>query len=276
MALKSSHFTISRKCYGQQKRKKRYPSNLSDGAWRYLKLHLPTSGVGRPREVSLRQVINAILYVLKTGCQWRQLPGDFPAWSAVYYYFYKWSGDGTWERLHNLLRSRLREKRGRHKHPTAGCLDSQSVKSTAVPGERGYDAGKKVNGRKRHILVDTLGLLLVVLVTVASVQDRDGARQLLRHLPGSCKKLRKIWVDGGYSGRLVEWVVARFKFCLAVVLRPQETRKFVLLPRRWVVERTFGWLNHSRRLSKSYERLTRTDETWVYIAMTRIMLRRLV
>ncbi len=259
----------------KKNKKKRYPSDLSDGAWRYLKPHLPVSIVGRPAEVSLRQVINAILYVLTTGCQWRQLPREFPAWSAVYYYFYRWSRDGTWERIHALLRSRLREKNGRHKHPTAGCLDSQSVKCTAVPGERGYDAGKKVNGRKRHILVDTWGLLLVVVVTLASVQDREGARRLLRHLPGSCKKLRKIWVDGGYSGRLVDWVAERFKFCLEVVLRPKETRKFVLLPRCWVVERTFGWLNHSRRLSKGYERLTRTDEAWIYIAMTRLMLNRL-
>ena len=248
---------------------------MSDGAWRYLKPHLPVSVVGRPRELSLRQVINAILYVLKTGCQWRQLPREFPDWSAVYYYFYSWSGNGTWERLHHLLRSRLREKYQRHKQPTAGCLDSQSVKCTAVPGERGYDAGKKINGRKRHILVDTLGLLLTVVVTVGSVQDRDGARLLLRHLPGGCKKLRKIWVDGGYSGQLVDWVAQRFKFGLTVVLRPKESKKFVLLPRRWVVERTFGWLNHSRRLSKSYERLTRTDKTWIYIAMTRIMLNRL-
>jgi len=151
-------------------------------------------------------------------------------------------------------------------------MDSQSVKCTAVPGERGYDAGKKVNGRKRHILVDTLGLLLAVVVTAASVQDRDGARLLLSRLPGGCKKLRKIWVDGGYAGRLLEWVTDHFRFSLAVVLRPRETRKFVLLPRRWVVERTFGWLNHSRRLSKSYERLTQTDQAWIYIAMTRIML----
>ena len=233
------------------------------------------STVGRPRIVSLRQVINAVLYILKTGCQWRQLPREFPDWSAVYYYFSVWSHDGTWARVHHLLRSRLREKGGRHKHPTAGCLDSQSVKCTAVAGRRGFDAGKLINGRKRHILVDTLGLLMTVVVTAASVQDREGARLLLRHLPGGCKKLRKIWVDGGYSGRLVEWVAERFKFCLAVVLRPKQTKKFVLLPRRWVVERTFSWLNHSRRLSKSYERLMRTDETWIYIAMTRIMLYRL-
>ena len=236
---------------------------------------LPVSTVGRPRQVSLRQVVNAILYVLKTGCQWRQLPREFPAWTAVYDYFYRWSRDGTWARLNHTLRRRLRQKSGRHKHPTGACLDSQSVKATAVPGVRGYDAGKQVNGRKRHILVDTLGLLLTVVVTVASVQDRDGARLLLRRLPGGGKKLRKIWVDGGYAGQLVAWVAQRFAFCLAVVRRPKARKGFVLLPRRWVVERTFGWLNHSRRLSKSYERLTRTDESWVYIAMTRLMLERL-
>jgi putative transposase len=220
-------------------------------------------------------VLNAILYVLKTGSQWRQLPREFPDWRAVYYYFYRWSRDGTWVRLHDLLRSRLRQKLGRHKPPTAGCLDSQSVKGTATPGVRGYDAGKQINGRKRHLLVDTRGLLLVVRVTVASVQDRDGARLLLRNLPGHCKKLRKIWVDGGYSGRLIQWVADGFKFCLAVVCRPKQTHGFTLLPRRWVVERTFAWLNQSRRLSKAYERLTLIDETWIYIAMTRIMLNRL-
>jgi putative transposase len=140
---------------------------------------------------------------------------------------------------------------------------------------RGFDAGKLIHGRKRHILVDTLGWLMAVVVTAASVQDRDGARRLLSHLPGGAKKLRTVWVDGGYSGRLLEWITERFKFCLAVVLRPKQTKQFVLLPRRWVVERTFGWLNHSRHLSKSYERLTRTDETWIYIDMTRLMLNRL-
>jgi putative transposase len=149
------------------------------------------------------------------------------------------------------------------------------VKRTAVPGERGDDAGKKINGRKRHMLVDTLGLLLVVLVTAASVQDRYGARQLLRQLPGPCKKLRKIGVDGGYRERLVDWVAERFRFVLAVILRPKESRRFVLLPRRWVVERTFGWLNLSRRLSKDYDRLLPTSETWVYLAMIRLMANRL-
>ena len=225
--------------------------------------------------MSLRQVLNAIFYVLKTGCQWRQLPREFPPWTAVYYYYRRWRRDGTWVRIHDSLRARLRRKLGRHKHPTAGCLDSQSVKGTATPGERGYDAGKKIKGRKRHILVDTLGLLLVVWVTAASVQDRDGARLLLRSLPGHCKKLRLIWVDSAYAGRLVQWVADLFRFRLSVVLRPKESRRFVLLPRRWVVERTFSWLNHCRRLSKDYERLMPTSETWIYLAMIKLMANRL-
>ncbi len=154
-------------------------------------------------------------------------------------------------------------------------MDSQSVKTTSTPGIRGYDAGKKINGRKRHLLVDTLGLVLMVMVTSAAVQDRDGAYLLLKRLPGACKKLRKIWVDGIYRGELIDWVARKFKFVLAVVLRPRETRKFVLLPRRWVVERTFGWLNLSRRLSKDYERLPETSETLIYIRMIQIMTNRL-
>jgi putative transposase len=158
---------------------------------------------------------------------------------------------------------------------TAGAIDSQSVKTTAVPSIRGFDAGKKINGRKRHILVDTLGLLILVAVTAASVQDRDGARVLLKRLRGTGKKLRRIWVDGGYRGSLLEWVKARFKFILEVVLRSDEQKGFVVLPRRWVVERTFAWLGNNRRLSKDYERLTETSEAFVQIAMMRLMLLRL-
>ncbi len=160
-------------------------------------------------------------------------------------------------------------------HPTAGCLDSQSVKTTAVPGVRGYDKGKQVNGRKRHLLVDTLGLLMVIVVTAASVQDRDGARLLLARLSGACKKLRLIWVDGGYRGRLLDWAAEHCHIRLQVVLRLGGQKGFVVLPRRWVVERTFAWLNHHRRLSKDYERLVSTSEAMVHIAMIRLMLRRL-
>jgi putative transposase len=201
--------------------------------------------------VSLRQVLNAILYSLKTGCQWRQLPGELPAWTAVYDSVRRWSCDRPGARLPHRLHARLRQKGGRHKQPTAGCLDSQSIKCTAVSGVRGFDAGKRCHGRQRHLRVDTLGWLMAVGVTTARVQDRDGARWLLSHRPGRGKTLRKIGVDGGYSGRLVEWIAERFKFCLAVVLRPKPTNKCVRLPRRWGVERTFAGVNPSRRLSKS-------------------------
>jgi putative transposase len=169
----------------------------------------------------------------------------------------------------------VRRRAGRHKQPTAGCLDSQSVKTTAVPGSRGFDKAKLINGRKRHVLVDTQGLLMAVAVTPASVQDRDGARLLLSRLSGACKKLRLIWVDGGYRGQLLDWVVAHCRFRLQVVLRPEEQKGFAVLPRRWVVERTFSWLNHYRRLSKDYERQEATSETMIRIAMIRLMLRRL-
>jgi putative transposase len=253
-----------------------YPTDLTDSQWDHIKdLIPPEKPGGRHRNQDMRQIINAILYVTITGCQWRAVPHDLPNWSTTYGYFRLWRNDGTWQRLHDTLHARLRQHLGRHKQPTAGCLDSQSVKTTQVPGERGYDGGKQVNGRKRHILVDTLGLLLIVVVTAASLPDCHGARYLFKRLGGSGKKLRKIWVDGGYRGALLSWVKEHLWFALQVVLRPQEQKGFVVLPRRWVVERTFAWLNLCRRLSKDYERQTSSSEALIYIAMTRLMLRRL-
>ena len=221
-------------------------------------------------------VVNGIFYVVVGGIQWRMLPKEYPKWKSVYHYFRLWRNDGTWQRIHDTLRADVRRWTGRHKHPTAGCLDSQSVKSTAIPGVRGYDKAKNVVGRKRHLLVDTLGLLMVVVVTAACVQERDGAKLVLGRFTGACKKMRLIWVDGGYRGPdLANWVAARCPIRLRVVLRSDTQKGFVVLPRRWVVERTFAWFNHHRRLSKDYEVLTTSSEAMIYVAMIRIMIRRL-
>ena len=253
-----------------------YPSDLTDTQWQYIKDLIPAAKPGgRPRSLDMRLVVNAIFYVVVGGIPWRMLPREYPKWQSVYHYFRRWRDSGDWQRMHDTLRAQVRVRAGRHQHPTAGCLDSQSVKRAARPGAHGFDAGKQCAGRKRHVLVDTLGLLLVVVVTAASMQDRDGARLVLRRRSGSCKKLRRIWVDGAYRGQLLDWAFQHLRLVLQVVLRSDQQRGFVVLPRRWVVERTFAWLSQARRLSKDYEELPSSSETIMYLTMIRLMLRRL-
>jgi transposase len=254
-----------------------YDSSLTDEQWQLLEPILPKpSKTGRP-PIDRRRIVDAIFYIVKSGVQWRLLPCDFPCWKTVYHVFRKWKLDHTWEALNDRLRARVREQEGKRCRPTAAILDSQSVKSDSHGGNVGYDAGKKIKGRKRHILVDTLGLLLGIVVTPADTTDRDGAQALLKRTLTFFTWLRLLWVDGGYAGSaFAQWVKSlRSKLEVEVVKRSDDVTGFKVLPRRWVVERTFAWLMRHRRLVRDYERTETSAEAWAYIAMIRIQLRRL-
>ena len=254
-----------------------YETELTDAQWEFLQPMLPKpKKCGRP-PTDRRCVINAIWYVLKGGIPWRLLPKQYPPWKTIYHIFRAWSLDNTWAALNDALRTCVRDNEERDAQPSAAILDSQSVKADGHGGEVGFDAGKKISGRKRHILVDTLGLLLGVVVTPASCPERDGAQQVLQRVAGWFPKLRKLWVDGGYTGETFQqWVSDNWpKLEVEVVKRSASTKGFAVLPRRWIVERTFGWLMRHRRLVRDYERTVSSAEAWVHLAMLRIQLRRL-
>lgn len=259
-----------------RRRSKHYPTDLSNKEWNILKKEIPRQeGPGRPATIRKRDIVDAIFYVDRTGCQWRMLPRDFPKKGIVYYYFRKWTREGTWKKINDTLRGLVRTKNGKKIKPSAAVIDTQSVKTTEAGGERGYDAGKKTKGRKRHLVVDTLGMVLQVMVHSAAIQDRDGARVLLSRLHHQFGSIKRIWAEGIYAGELVDWVKKKLHIILDIVRKDPEQKGFKVLPKRWIVERTFGWFGRYRRLSKDYEHDTSSSEVMIYVASIRLMLGRL-
>lgn len=254
-----------------------YDSDLNDQEWACIAPYVSQKlGPGRKRTVDIREIVNALCYMTKTGCQWRMLPHDFPPWYHVAYYFYTWVEDGTLAHSNDCLREAIRIKVNKEPEPSVGILDSQSVKTVSRGDERGYDRAKQIKGRKRHCMVDTLGLLIVLLVTAANVQDSDAGQELSIDVQHKTRRLKKIYADQGYKQWLVDWIQQWLTYVLELVVKPAEQRGFQVQPKRWIVERFFAWLNNYRRLSKDYERTVASSEGMIYLVSIHIMARKLV
>lgn len=254
----------------------RYASDVTDEEWGLIEAALPPANkLGRPRTTELRAVVNALLYMLTTGCQWRQLPKEFPPFSTVQRFFYRWRDDGVWQRINHDLLMQVREASGREASPSAGVIDSQSVKTTEAGGPRGYDAGKKIKGRKRHLLTDTIGLPVAAVVHPADIQDRDGAPLVLAAARFLYPWLRHVSADGGYRGAKLATALDKIGRWTIDIVKRSDTAGFVVLPRRWVVERTLAWLNRNRRLAKDFEASLESALAWLFLASVKLLSRRL-
>jgi putative transposase len=257
--------------------RKQYPSDITDEQWEILKQYIPQSYSnkitgGRPEKHSRREIINAILYILSSGCRWQDIPHDLPGKSISWYYFNEWSTLGIWKHINIALRKKVRSIRERNELPSIAIIDSQSIKGTCFIEQTGYDAGKKIKGRKRHLLTDTQGLIIDVIVHSAGIQDRDGAKLLLKQAETELENIEKIYADGGYAGKLIEYVHNRHNTKLEIIKRT-ELHKFVVLPKRWIIERTNSWMTGVRRLARDYENTVRNQVSMIYVRMIQLMLR---